>query len=74
MGPHIFADVPPDAVIARDEIFGPVLAVIRVPDDLDAAFAIANDTDHALTGGIFSRSPANLAIEPVASSMSAICT
>jgi RHH-type proline utilization regulon transcriptional repressor/proline dehydrogenase/delta 1-pyrroline-5-carboxylate dehydrogenase len=59
VGAHIFADVPPDAVIAREEIFGPVLAVIRARD-LDEAFAIANASDYALTGGMFSRSPANL--------------
>lgn len=59
VGPHIFADVPPTARIAQEEIFGPVLAVIRAKD-LDEALQIANDTDYALTGGIFSRSPQNL--------------
>src|SRR5690606_39090147 len=44
---------------AQEEIFGPVLAVIRV-NDLDEALQIANGTDYALTGGVFSRSPANL--------------
>jgi RHH-type proline utilization regulon transcriptional repressor/proline dehydrogenase/delta 1-pyrroline-5-carboxylate dehydrogenase len=60
VGPHIFADVAPDARIAQEEIFGPVLAVIRARD-LDEALTIANSTDYALTGGIFSRSPAHLA-------------
>jgi RHH-type proline utilization regulon transcriptional repressor/proline dehydrogenase/delta 1-pyrroline-5-carboxylate dehydrogenase len=59
IGPHIFADVPPTARIAQEEIFGPVLAVMRAKD-LSQALAIANDTDYALTGGIFSRSPASL--------------
>jgi RHH-type proline utilization regulon transcriptional repressor/proline dehydrogenase/delta 1-pyrroline-5-carboxylate dehydrogenase len=59
VGPHLFADVPADARIAREEIFGPVLAVIRAAD-LSEAIAIANGTDYALTGGIFSRSPAAL--------------
>lgn len=59
VGPHIFADVSPTARIAQEEIFGPVLAVIRAAN-LDEAIRIANDTDYALTGGIFSRSPANL--------------
>ena len=59
VGPHIFADVDPDARIAQHEIFGPVLAVIRAAD-LDEAIEIANGTDYALTGGIFSRSPAHL--------------
>ena len=59
VGPHIFADVPPDARIAQEEIFGPVLAVIRAAD-LDEAIAIANDTNYGLTAGIYSRSPGNL--------------
>ncbi|MFQ5732961.1 MAG: L-glutamate gamma-semialdehyde dehydrogenase [Planctomycetaceae bacterium] len=59
VGPHIFTDVDPQARIAQQEIFGPVLAVIPAKD-LDEAIAIANNTDYALTGGIFSRSPANL--------------
>ncbi len=59
VGPHIFADVPPDSRLAQEEIFGPVLAVIRAAD-LDEAIRIANGTDYALTGGIFSRSPAHL--------------
>jgi RHH-type proline utilization regulon transcriptional repressor/proline dehydrogenase/delta 1-pyrroline-5-carboxylate dehydrogenase len=59
VGPHIFADVPPNARIAQEEIFGPVLAVIRAAD-LDEAQQIANGTDYALTGGIYSRSPAAL--------------
>jgi RHH-type proline utilization regulon transcriptional repressor/proline dehydrogenase/delta 1-pyrroline-5-carboxylate dehydrogenase len=59
VGPHIFADVAPDSRLAQEEIFGPVLAVIRARD-LDDAFRIANGTQYALTGGLFSRSPANL--------------
>ena len=59
IGAHIFADVKPDARIAQEEIFGPVLAVIRAAD-LDEAIRIANGVDYALTGGIFSRSPAHL--------------
>lgn len=58
-GPHIFADVSPQARIAQEEIFGPVLAVIRAAD-LSEAIQIANNTDYALTGGIFSRSPHSL--------------
>ena len=38
VGPHIFADVPPDGRLAQEEIFGPVLAVLRA-DDLDEALA-----------------------------------
>jgi RHH-type proline utilization regulon transcriptional repressor/proline dehydrogenase/delta 1-pyrroline-5-carboxylate dehydrogenase len=59
IGPHIFADVRPEAVLAQQEIFGPVLAVIRAKD-LDEALAIAGGTDYALTAGLFSRSPAHL--------------
>ena len=59
IGPHIFAEVSPAARIAQEEIFGPVLAVIRAAD-LTEALRIANGTDYALTGGIFSRSPASL--------------
>ena len=59
VGPHIFADVAPNARIAQEEIFGPVLAVIKVAD-LDEAFAVVNGVDYALTGGMFSRSPAHL--------------
>ena len=57
VGPHVFADVLPSAVIAREEIFGPVLAVMKGAD-LTAALSIANDTPYALTGGLYSRSPA----------------
>jgi RHH-type proline utilization regulon transcriptional repressor/proline dehydrogenase/delta 1-pyrroline-5-carboxylate dehydrogenase len=59
IGPHIFADVRPDSRLGQEEVFGPVLAVLRAAD-LDEAFAILNGTQYALTGGIFSRSPANL--------------
>ncbi|HEY2839599.1 MAG TPA: L-glutamate gamma-semialdehyde dehydrogenase, partial [Pirellulales bacterium] len=59
VGPHIFADVDAQARVAQEEIFGPVLAVIRARD-LDQAIAMANGVEYALTGGIFSRSPAHL--------------
>ncbi|CAN5393427.1 L-glutamate gamma-semialdehyde dehydrogenase [soil metagenome] len=57
--PTIFSDVKPSARLAREEIFGPVLSVIKVRD-LDEALAVANGTDYALTAGFFSRSPANI--------------
>lgn len=56
VAPTVFCDVPPDARIAQEEIFGPVLAVIKARD-MDHALDIANGTAYALTGGIFSRSP-----------------
>nr|BFD62363.1 L-glutamate gamma-semialdehyde dehydrogenase [Bdellovibrio sp. HM001] len=58
--PTIFGDVPGDAKLAQAEIFGPVVAVIRAKN-LDQALDIANSTEYALTGGVFSRSPANIA-------------
>jgi RHH-type proline utilization regulon transcriptional repressor/proline dehydrogenase/delta 1-pyrroline-5-carboxylate dehydrogenase len=59
VGPHIYADVDPGSRLAQEEIFGPVLAVLRARD-LDEAIDIANGTEYALTGGIYSRSPVNL--------------
>jgi RHH-type proline utilization regulon transcriptional repressor/proline dehydrogenase/delta 1-pyrroline-5-carboxylate dehydrogenase len=58
--PTVFVDVKPGHAIAREEIFGPVVAILRAKD-LDEAFALANGTDYALTGGLFSRSPKALA-------------
>lgn len=60
IGPHIFDDVPPNSPLAQEEIFGPVLTVLRAKD-FDEALQIFNGTEYALTGGIYSRSPANLA-------------
>jgi RHH-type proline utilization regulon transcriptional repressor/proline dehydrogenase/delta 1-pyrroline-5-carboxylate dehydrogenase len=57
--PTIFTNVSPSARVAQEEIFGPVLCVFEAKD-LDEALAIANGTEFALTGGFFSRSPANI--------------
>ncbi|MEZ5413003.1 MAG: L-glutamate gamma-semialdehyde dehydrogenase [Opitutaceae bacterium] len=54
--PTVFVDVKPAHSIAREEIFGPVVAILRAKD-LDEAFTMVNGTDYALTGGLFSRSP-----------------
>lgn len=59
VGPHIFGDVKPNSRIAQEEIFGPVLAIIKCKD-MDEALEIANGTEFALTGGLFSRSPQNI--------------
>jgi RHH-type proline utilization regulon transcriptional repressor/proline dehydrogenase/delta 1-pyrroline-5-carboxylate dehydrogenase len=59
VAPHVFVDVHPDAVIAQQEIFGPVVAVMKAAD-LDEALAIANGVRYALTGGLISRSPASI--------------
>jgi RHH-type proline utilization regulon transcriptional repressor/proline dehydrogenase/delta 1-pyrroline-5-carboxylate dehydrogenase len=60
VAPHVFADVDSKAVIAQEEIFGPVLAVIKARD-LTHALQIANGTQYALTGGIYTRSPQHIA-------------
>lgn len=54
--PTVFVDCKPDCRIVREEIFGPVLAIMKAKD-LGEAFSWANDCDYALTGGFFSRSP-----------------
>lgn len=59
VAPHIFTDVAPDSELAQTEVFGPVLAVLKARD-FNHAIQIANQTDYALTAGVFSRSPAHL--------------
>lgn len=51
--PTIFADVTSDMTIAREEIFGPVLAVLAY-DTEEQAIAMANDTSYGLAGGVWS--------------------
>ncbi len=57
--PMIFADVKPTARIAREEIFGPVLAVMKARG-FDEALAIANDSEYGLTGALYSADRARL--------------
>ena len=52
--PTVIADVSPKARIAQEEIFGPVLAVVRA-ESFDAAMAIANNTDYGLTGAVYTK-------------------
>ncbi len=59
VSPTIVADVKPDDIISQEEIFGPVLAVLRA-ESFDEALVIANNTDFALTGGVFSRTPSHI--------------
>ncbi|MBD2444885.1 L-glutamate gamma-semialdehyde dehydrogenase [Dolichospermum sp. FACHB-1091] len=59
IGPVIFSEVPANGVIAQQEIFGPVLAVIRVKD-FQEALEVANNTNYALTGGLYSRTPSHI--------------
>jgi len=59
VGPHIFTGVPRDHELATEEIFGPVLAVVHAKS-FDEALSIANSLAYKLTGGVFSRKPANI--------------
>ena len=59
LAPALFTDVSPQAAVARDEIFGPIAAVLRVPD-YDAALATANDCEFGLSAGIVTRDAAKI--------------
>jgi len=59
VAPHVFFDVDPYSPLATQEIFGPVLSVIKV-QNLDQAIKIANDSQYALTAGIYSRLPSHI--------------
>ena len=52
--PTIIADVAPDARVAQEEIFGPVLTVIKAKD-FDDALTIANNTEYGLTGSLYTK-------------------
>src|SRR5437867_6212568 len=54
--PTIIADVPPKARLAQEEVFGPVLAVIKA-SHYDQALEIANNTEFGLTGAVYSKNP-----------------
>ena len=59
IGPTVFADVASTDRVAQEEIFGPILAVMKAAS-FEEALTLANATAYALTGGVYSRSPANL--------------
>jgi len=59
VGPAIFSEVDPGSRLAQEEIFGPVLSVFQARN-FAHALEIANNSQFALTGGIFSRSPAHI--------------
>lgn len=59
ISPTLFTDVSPNATIAQEEIFGPVVAIIKAKT-FDEALAIANGTHYALTGGLYSRTPSHI--------------
>jgi 1-pyrroline-5-carboxylate dehydrogenase len=52
--PTVIADVPPQGRIAQEEIFGPVLTVIKAKD-FDEALEIANNTEYGLTGAVYTK-------------------
>jgi 1-pyrroline-5-carboxylate dehydrogenase len=59
--PTIFGEVAPEARIAQEEIFGPVLALIRAKD-AEQGLEIANGTEYGLSGSYFSRDPRRIAL------------
>ncbi len=61
IGPHIFSGIRPHHRLANEEIFGPVLSVIRARI-FQEALELANATTYKLTGGVFTRKPSHLEI------------
>jgi RHH-type proline utilization regulon transcriptional repressor/proline dehydrogenase/delta 1-pyrroline-5-carboxylate dehydrogenase len=59
VGPAIVADLDCSSALVTDEIFGPVLSVLKA-DSFDEALQIANDTSYALTGGVYSRTRSHI--------------
>ena len=59
VAPHVFVTDDPKSKIMQEEIFGPVLGIIRARD-FEHALEIANDGRYRLTGGVYSRKPAHL--------------
>jgi RHH-type proline utilization regulon transcriptional repressor/proline dehydrogenase/delta 1-pyrroline-5-carboxylate dehydrogenase len=61
VAPAIFTGIEPHHRLAREEIFGPVLSVMRARD-FEGALEMALDSDFALTGGVFTRLPEHIAL------------
>jgi 1-pyrroline-5-carboxylate dehydrogenase len=59
IAPTVIADIDPNSRLAQEEIFGPVLSVIRA-NSFDEALRIANDTEYGLTGAVYSSNRAKL--------------
>ena len=59
--PTVFADIAPDAVISQEEIFGPVLAVIKV-ESFEEGLKVANNTEYGLTGALYTSDRGRLEI------------
>ena len=57
--PTVFGEIAPDAKLSQEEVFGPVLALIKVPN-FDAGLQVANNTEYGLTGSIYSTDRAKL--------------
>jgi 1-pyrroline-5-carboxylate dehydrogenase len=57
--PTVIADIPPKSKLEQEEVFGPVLAVVK-SRNFDHALQIANDTEFGLTGAVYSSSPEKL--------------
>ncbi|MGB6743556.1 MAG: L-glutamate gamma-semialdehyde dehydrogenase [Terracidiphilus sp.] len=57
--PTVFADIAPDAVLAQEEIFGPVLALIKV-ESFEEGLRVANNTEYGLTGALYTSDRAKL--------------
>ncbi len=55
--PTVFSEIPPHAAIAQEEIFGPVLAIIKV-ESFEEGLRIANNTEYELTGSLYTNDPA----------------
>ena len=58
--PTVFADIPPNGILAQEEIFGPVLALIKV-NSFDEGLEVANNTEYGLTGSVYTNDPAKKA-------------
>jgi len=58
-GPVILTNLPPSHPVVQEEIFGPVMVVLKV-STISEALELANNSPYALTGGIYSRSPGNI--------------
>jgi RHH-type proline utilization regulon transcriptional repressor/proline dehydrogenase/delta 1-pyrroline-5-carboxylate dehydrogenase len=59
VGPHVFSGVRTEHTLAREEVFGPVVAVMHAAS-FDEALAIANASPYKLTGGVFTRKPSHI--------------